>query len=310
MFGEALILELTDPSSKPSPEAQKQMDKVLVQEKHQKELLTGRVQELTKSEPPRLRNTAPKLSTPKPPLAQKPSAPDKAAKELTAYPSGFEGEWIGPAAIDQHVFSEAVQELAPQQAAADIGFLYPGRIGICSVSFQSTQAGVTLKDWPRVTFHLVQADSRFVGKDLQPGAQLFVGTAPAHDVILGDGSTKNSQQLFNKLTQYKIGVVEQDFGEVSQTQSKRQVQQIIESRENVIYYSVLDDDRMYIYIAQVDYLKDGAFKSKLLMHGILRRKGSWTTSYFAPSQNSSTALSTRFRFLGSSRTSTSRWAAL
>jgi len=273
-FGEGLLLEMTDPSVQPSAEAKKELQEISAKENHHKTLLVGRVEELTQATPPKLKPTTAvtgesKSSTPPPKSA---SPQEQKGKVVTQYPSDFEGTWIGPAVIDQNVFNQVLQDKFPKQVADSIAFFYPGRRGIASVAFQPTASGATLKDWPRVTFRLSEKDASYIdGQLVRPGSSMFIGTAPADNAVLTDGSVKNSRHLFDKLTQYKPGVIEQDFAEVSSTVSKDQ-QQHNESRENAVYYSMIGEDQMYIYIAQVDYLGNGLFKSKLLMHGILRRK--------------------------------------
>jgi len=270
-FGEGLLLEMTDPSGQPSAEAEKALQDISAQEVRHKALLTGRVEELQATTPKLKTSTGDKSKDSTPPLKST-SPQEQKGKIVSQYPRDFEGSWIGPATIDQHVYNKVLQDKFPKQVADSIAFMYPGRRGIASVTFQSTASGANLKEWPRVTFRLSEKDASFVDGPLtRPGSSMFIGTAPAKNTVLTDGSVKNSDLLFDKLIQYKPGVIEQDFAEVSSTVDKYH-QEHTESRENAVYYSMIGDDQMYIYIAQVDYLGNGQFKSKLLMHGILRRK--------------------------------------
>jgi hypothetical protein len=267
--GEDLSIEMLDPTKAQSSELQDKLQTLKAAADKCKAAMTGRAVILSKVDEPALtaemqKNDANKTT---------PKEADKQSKQSTniaSFPADWEGRWAGPALIEQMVFSKEIQKSQPQAVASISGNMHSGRVGFCELVFEANADNAKLQQFPMVTFRIGPIEAPFV-----PGARVgdssFIGTGPARNTMLSDGSIKNSEQLFYRLNPLKPGVIEQDSGERAITM-RRTRQMSVDMRENVIYYALVGPDQMYIYIAQVDYLGNGSFKSKLLMHGVLKRK--------------------------------------
>jgi hypothetical protein len=262
--GEDLTAEMLDPAKAQSPELRNQLQAIRTKLAQYKAAMTGRTELLSKT-------TEPVLSAEMQKKVEETETSKQSSQvtNLERFPTEFEGSWAGTALIDQMDFSKAIQKREPQAVASYTGNMHAGRLGFCELIFEANADGAKLQKWPEVTFRIGPDEVGLI-PGARVGAASFVGTAPARSTILNDGGIKNSQQLFYRLTKLKSGVIEQDSGEKSIT-IRRGRQITSEMRENVVYYALVGPDQMYIYIAQIDYLSNGDFKSKLLMHGILRR---------------------------------------
>jgi hypothetical protein len=158
--------------------------------------------------------------------------------------------------------------------------MHPGRESVGTVTFVSTPAGIAFSVWPQFTFTVGMEDAQLFkpGSTIKPGMSFFIGTAPAKNAILADGSIKNSKHILDRITEFKQGAIEEDSQELSLTQDPKTHIQRVGARENVMHFLLISPTEMQISIAQVDYRGNGAFQSKLVMHGTLKLRGGPSTA--------------------------------
>lgn len=177
-----------------------------------------------------------------------------------SYPAEFKGLWSGPFVIIE----------APGKAG---DMVYPGRHGNGKVGFVQNSDGVTdvdplpivffeITEEERVRRHLPQADKP---------QQFWIGFAEAKDVQLGDGSRKTSHNVRNEIKMLPDHTLQQQILERSQIYSPRTQQTFDAGRESVFQFRRLKPNLLDVYLAAVEYKKDGTLMSRIIMHGQLAR---------------------------------------
>lgn len=240
----------------------------------------------TKVEPPKFKSMSPVLDTritpparligrisevanpePKSPLlkSQPETGQSRTGRLLQSYPPAWSGLWSGDFVVEQAGGGS-------KDNAATV--LYPGKVGNGKVGFiKSAAGGTTVDPLPIVFFELTEANKRHMNIPLdQQDVRVHVGFGEAHDAVLGSGDIKNSHIVKNVIHLLSNGKsIEQQIVEESRIYSPRTKETFSAARESIFQFSPVSPGVMEVYLAAIEYTKEGRLMSKMMMRGKLQQ---------------------------------------
>ncbi|MBX9685433.1 MAG: hypothetical protein K2X27_01950 [Candidatus Obscuribacterales bacterium] len=190
---------------------------------------------------------------------------------LQSYPTDFRGTWTGELTISSCSFDKSFWEFDPAEADEQSELLRAGIRGRCSVTFYKGKGEETELEPCSVIFAKVSQTANG-----QPGLPFFY-SLHLGDLSSGRGVTGNElscKLMKNNLKQLSKTVLEQEVVTEDFDRNPRSGKVKTGYSENVLRFTRLDRNRLYLQAATVSYRSDGKFQNKVLLYGTLDRSNS------------------------------------
>lgn len=189
-----------------------------------------------------------------------------------SYPSDFRGTWTGELVIISSKFDKTFWEFDAAEAESQSELLKVGTKGRCTVNFEKGKEQSISLEPCRILFNTPIAGSkenRFYA--------LHLG-----DLNSGWGVTGNElncQLKRNEMKQSNENSVEQQIVTLDTDRNPRTKKSRSGYTENVLSFTRVDKNKLYLQAASVSYDNDGKFQNKVILTGTLNRTDNYPNPY-------------------------------
>lgn len=232
--------------------------------------LFGRIQELYSS-------TGAKLPVPLEPMtpirdASLDGALNAGVSKQQSYPNDYRGSWTGELVIISSNFAKSFWEFDSAEADTQSELLKVGTKGRCTVNFDKGKDQSIKLEPCRILFNAPMA-----GSDQNRFYALQLG-----DLSSGWGVTGNElncQLKKNDIKQSNDNSIEQQIVTLDTDRNPRTKKSRSGYTENVLHFTRVEKNKLYLQAASVSYDNDGKFQNKVILSGTLNRSESYPSTY-------------------------------
>lgn len=221
-------------------------------------------------------------------IVVKPQA-DKLKGLVASFPTDWQGSWGGPLLVWGTQFDPAYAAWDPVEFKEMQKILYKGASG--QTTFNFYQSGPTIQLQPAQLVFAARTNSynaqqlkasplaNMLGNNPMAGQILSTMATTVPVMYLGDlsgatgvsGNQLNSRVVKNSIKQLKPGLIEQNIVTQESERNAQNGQLRYGFSENVLRFTKLNQNQIYVQVAMLKYRNDGHFLSKVIMYGTVNR---------------------------------------